>query len=166
MKQHEIVRQLTYGMVGGAIGTIVMEQLATLIYRFEDPKKKKQEEEIRKESPYDTMARRIANDILRVHLSDEDIRLLGQLLHWGYGIGWGAIYGLMRDRIPAVRKAAGLPFGIVFSLIGDEALNTALKLTPPPQAYPIDSHIRGLVAHIVYTATAEGVIRTLERVAA
>ncbi len=159
-----MIRDAVHGTVAGIVGTVVMEQAANLLYRFEKPEKKKQEEEIRHESPYDTMARRITEDLLKVKLADEDRAILGQLLHWGYGAGWGALYGLVRRRVPLLRAAAGVPFRILFFLVGDEALNTFLKLTPPPQAYPVDAHVRGLVAHIVYTAVAEGTMRTLEAV--
>jgi len=148
-------------MIGGMAGTMVLEQITSVMYRFEKPEKRQQQEAIRKESPYDTMARRLAN-VLHVRLGDEDVMIFGQVLHWGCGIAWGAIYGLVRARIPALRRAAGLPFGLAFALIGDEAMNAALKLTPPPQAYPIDAHLRGFAAHVAYAAAAEGVIQTLE----
>jgi hypothetical protein len=41
-------------------------------------------------------------------------------------------------------------------------MNTFAKLTPPPQEFPIDARVRGLVAHIARTATAEGVIELLD----
>jgi hypothetical protein len=50
-------------------------------------------------------------------------------------------------------------------LIGDEALNTYAKLTPPPRAFPVEAHLRGLAGHIAWTSTAEGVIQLLEFVA-
>lgn len=81
-----------------------------------------------------------------------------QVLHWGYGTAWGALYGVA----PLLSSSAGLPFGIAFTLIGDEAMNTFAKLTPPTQEFPIDAHVRGLVAHIAWTATAEGIIEVLE----
>lgn len=88
--------------------------------------------------------------------------MFGQVLHWGYGTAWGALYGVVRRGIPLLSSAAGLPFGIAFTLIGDEAMNTFAKLTPPTQEFPIDAHVRGLVAHIAWTATAEGIIELLE----
>ena len=40
-----------------------MEQMASVMYRFERPEKKQREDAIRKEPPYDIMARRIANEV-------------------------------------------------------------------------------------------------------
>lgn len=160
-----LIRDMTHGAVAGIVGTVVMGEASSLLYRFEAPEKKQQEEEIRNEPPYQTMARRITRDLLNLQLSDEDLALAGQALHWGYGATWGALYGVLRRRVPLLGAAAGAPFGVLFFLIGDEALNTGLKLTPPPQAYPIDAHVRGLVAHLVYTAVAEATISALEAAA-
>ena len=73
-------------------------------------------------------------------------------VHWGYGIAWGALYGALHDRVPVLSKAAGLPFGVLFWLLGDEVMTTAMKLTPPPQAFPIDAHLRGLVGQTLRDA--------------
>lgn len=163
-RDNQLLQDITYGAVAGMVGTVFMEQASALLYRFEAPRKKQQEEEIRDEPPYQTMARRITRDLGEVELGDEDLALLGQALHWGYGATWGVLYGVLRRRVPLLRSAAGAPFSVLFFLIGDEALNTGLKLTPPPKAYPIDAHIRGLVAHLVYTAAAEATISALEAV--
>lgn len=161
---NNVIRDITHGTVAGIVGTVVMEQASSLLYRFEAQEKKQQEEETRKEPPYQTMARRITQDLLKVQLRDEDLALLGQALHWGYGAAWGALYCVLRRRAPLLSAAGGAPFGVLFFLAGDEALNTGLKLTPPPQAYPIDAHVRGLIAHLVYTAAADATIRALETV--
>ncbi len=160
-----IVRDALYGGVAGIVGTVFLEQTASLLYRFERPEKKEQEEKIRKESPDVTMARRIANEWLKLNLADEDVALLGQLVHWSYGAAWGVLYGIARRRVRLIGTASGLPFGLLFFLIGDEAVNAGLKLTPPPQAYPIDAHVRGLVAHVAFAVAADGTIRALESAA-
>jgi len=159
-----LVKDAIYGAIGGIVGTLVMEQVANGLYKFEADEKKKIEEQIRPEPPFMTLARRLAANGADGPPSEKNVQRLGQAIHWGYGIGWGALYGALHDRVPALSRAAGLPFGIVFSLIGDELMTTAMKLTPPPQAFPIDAHVRGLVAHVAYTAAADGVYHTLKRV--
>lgn len=160
-----LFKDLIYGMIGGVLGTMAMEKIAGMLYKVESEEKKKIEESLRKEPPYEVMARRISENIFGIELSDDNKSRFGRVIHWGYGITWGGLYGVLHDRVPALSKAAGLPFGIAFSLIGDEALNTLLKLTPPPQAFPIDAHVRGLVAHLTYTATADGVYYVLRKLA-
>ena len=72
---------------------------------------------------------------------------------------------VLHDRVPAMSKAAGLPYGVAFSIVVDDGLNTALKLTLPPQEFPIDAHVRGLVAHLAYAATVDGTFPVLRKVA-
>lgn len=69
----------------------------------------------------------------------------------GYGVGRGGLYGALHDRVPALSKAAGVPFGLAFALVGEEGLYTALKLTLPPRAFPMDD------------AAAFGLLRSSER---
>lgn len=159
-----LVKDIIYGIIGGAIGTVVMGQVANLMYKLESEEKKKKEEELRKEPSYNVMVERIAKDVFGAHLSDEAKSKLGEAAHWGYGLAWGGVYGAVRNRVPGFSKAGSLPFGITFWFVGDEALNAVFKLTPPPQEFPIDAHLRGLVAHLVYAATADGVYRTLRKI--
>ena len=49
-----------------------------------------------------------------------------QALHWMDGAGRGGAYGALRRRLPFVGSAAaGLPLGLAFFLVGDEALIAA-----------------------------------------
>ncbi|SRR5258707_5322278 len=160
---NRLLRDIAYGMIGGAVGTFVLDRVAGLMYNFESEEKKRIEESLRKEEPAEVMARRLSEDVLGMTLSDESKSQLGQAVHWATGIGVGGLYGALHDRVPALSKPAGLPYGVAFSLLVDEGLNTALKLTPPPQDFPIDAHVRGLVAHLAYAVTTDGVLRSLKK---
>ncbi len=81
-------------------------------------------------------------------------------------MGWGVLYAALRRRLPVLRKGLGLPFGVLFALIGDEVMTQVLGLTAPPKAWPIDAHVRGLVGHVTYAAAAEGAFRVLEKATA
>ncbi len=61
---------------------------------------------------------------------------------------------------------AGVPFGVLFALVGDEIMTQVMGLTAPPKAWPIDAHVRGLVGHLAYAAAAESAFRALEAAAA
>jgi hypothetical protein len=65
----------------------------------------------------------------------------------------------MQDWVRPLSVAAGIPFGAGFWLVGDEALPTPLKFAPPPPAYPLNTHVRGLAAHLLHTGTTHGVCR-------
>ncbi len=91
---------------------------------------------------------------------------MGVVVHWGYGIGWGVLYAALRKRVPFLRAALGVPFGILFSLVGDEMMNTVMGLTAPPRAWPVDAHARGVAAHVACAAAAETTCRGLDAAAA
>jgi uncharacterized membrane protein YagU involved in acid resistance len=159
-----LFKDLFYGAIGGIVGTLVMAQVTGFLYKFESDEKKKKEESLRTEPPPQAMVRRMTADVLHLKVSDETLSKLGNVVHWGYGMAWGALYGALHERVPAFSKAAGLPFGLVFWLIGDEVVTTVFKITPPPQAFPIDAHMRGLAGHLAFTVSADGTYRVLRKV--
>jgi hypothetical protein len=44
----------------------------------------------------------------------------------------------------------------------DETLTPALGLTPGPDAFPWQTHARGLAGHLVFGTVANGVLATLQ----
>jgi hypothetical protein len=56
---------------------------------------------------------------------------------------------LTRRGVPPL--AAGLGSGMGGFLLVDELANS-LFFTPPPQAYPVESHLRGVVGHLTLGA--------------
>jgi hypothetical protein len=166
MDKKKIFRDFAFGALGGIAGTFAMERVSSWVYEYESQEKKKLEESLRKEEPPMVMARKLTEEVLHTPVSEGNRKRLGMAIHWGYGAVWGGIYGVLHNRAPFFAKAAGLPFAIAFTLIGDEFMNTAMGLTPPPQAFPKEAHIRGAVAHYAYTAAADGVYRVLDKVSA
>ena len=78
-------------------------------------------------------------------------------LRLAYGIGAAA---LVRAGIPPMR--AGIMTGATAFLIVDEGVNSTF-FTPPPQAYPVESHLRGLVGHITYGVVAGAMLAVAHR---
>jgi uncharacterized membrane protein YagU involved in acid resistance len=72
------------------------------------------------------------------------------LLHYGVGIGWVAVYLLLRRGLGMNPLGAGVTAGLSMALIVDEVANPALGLTAPPQNYPVVTHLRGVAGHLVY----------------
>ncbi len=70
-------------------------------------------------------------------------------MHYGLGIGLAPVYMALRRRTNLTPWGAGLAAGTGLYLVLDEALNPLLGFTPPPQAYPPITHLRGLAGHVV-----------------
>ncbi len=157
-------KDISYGMIAGLVGTFVMDKATTAMYEFESEQTKKKESSLMKEPAYTILARKTAERI-GSHPSDKQASKLGNIFHWAYGITWGGLYGALHDRVPAVSKAAGLPYATAVWALGDEGLNTALKISPPPQEFPLAVHLRGFFGHVVYVAVADGTYRLLKKAA-
>ncbi len=91
---------------------------------------------------------------------------LGQAVHWGYGILVGGLYGAIRDARAreGLDLGAGLGYGAVLWLLGDEVAVPALGLAKGPTAHPPGTHATTLGAHLVYGAATSVANRILCRV--
>ncbi|HET7321136.1 MAG TPA: DUF1440 domain-containing protein, partial [Longimicrobiaceae bacterium] len=103
-------------------------------------------------------------DVVGVDLSKGERQEGGRAIHWALGAGAGALYGVMRRRVPGADAADGLLFGTAFWLLMDEGANWALGLTPGPGAFPWQTHARGLAGHLVFGATTDATLHALDAV--
>lgn len=156
-----MLQDAALGAIGGLVGTVVMGKVASALYAREPEEKRAREEQLRKEPPFMVLAERLIEQA-GLEVTDERKQRVGTALHWGYGATWGAFYGIVRRRAPALSRAWGIPFGIAFALVGDELMNSVMGLAAPPTEFPIDAHVRGLVAHVGFTVAADRTVRALE----
>lgn len=156
---------LARGALAGAVATWAMGQATSFLYEREAKEPKEQEEEARGGKAAYGVAAEKAAGAAGAELSDEQRKRAGSAIHWGLGIGAGAVYGALRERVPAAGAGAGLGFGAAFWLLVDEVGNTALGLTPGPSAFPWQTHARGLAGHLVFGLAADGALRALDAVA-
>lgn len=160
---HHLIRDIIYGALAGVAGTLAMQPVTRFLYKHEREDKRRREQAIRREgAPLEVLARRFI-ELVGAKATERRTKRLARMLHWSYGIGWGSLFGVLHDRVPVLSRARATPFGLGFFLIGDEAMNVLLGLTPPPKAYPIDAHVRGLAGHLAYAAAADGTYHTLRR---
>jgi hypothetical protein len=94
----------------------------------------------------------------------ETKELLSQLVHWGYGILQGGLYGAWRDgngRHPDLKS--GAVFGTGLWLLGDELTVPALGLQSGPTAVPPQDHLNRLGAHLAYGLATAVTTRVLHK---
>jgi uncharacterized membrane protein YagU involved in acid resistance len=90
--------------------------------------------------------------------SDAQRSALTQAIHYGLGLGPGVLYAVLRRRMPFLGAGRGLVYGLVLWAVNDEYLNTALGLAGPASAYPLETHWRGLVGHVVLGMATDSAI--------
>ena len=86
---------------------------------------------------------------LGLSLSEKQRALAMEIIHYGLGVVPGALYAVLRRRLPVVGAGRGLAYGLLLWAVNDEYLNTALGLAGPFDAYPLETHWRGLLGHAV-----------------
>ncbi len=161
-ERRELIGVLLDGALAGVAATWLMGKVTTFMYERENPHAREREERARAgKSSYGTAAEKMAR-VAGVSLSEEERKRYGAGLHWALGAGAGALYALIRARMPAAAAAGGLLFGSAFFALMDEGLVYALGLTPGPREFPWQSHARGLAGHLAYGAAAERALTIME----
>ncbi len=162
MQSREVIANVGLGLIGGFVGTKVMEPVSMKLYEWEPEEARRQEDAVRPGPPYELAARKITT-LLGLTLSDQKIQTVGTILfHYGLGMSWGPVYTLLRRRTDLNPVAAGLGTGLAMSLIVDEGLTPLLGFSAPNRAYPLVTHVRGVVAHLAWglgvAAAAEALV--------
>ena len=137
-----------------------MDQATTWFYTRQSDASKQREGELLPEGAPVASARKLAG-LIGAEPTDEQAGTIATTLHQGLGQLYGvAAAALTRRGVPPVR--AGLASGAAGFLLVDELAN-GLFFTPPPQAYPVESHLRGLVGHLTFGATTGALLALARR---
>jgi hypothetical protein len=158
-------KDLIKGAIAGAVATWIMDRVTTRMYQHENASARRREDRARHgRTAYEAAAEKAARALGR-RLTPGERHRLGVAIHWALGIAAGAAYGAFGRRIPAFRRAGGSAFGTTFWAAIDEGLVSLLGLTPPPKAFPWETHARGLAGHLTYGIVADRTLRVLDAVA-
>ena len=104
-------------------------------------------------------ADRISKLVQGRHLTKAEKKKASPVVHYAFGALMGAVYGASVEVNPAANALAGIPFGAILFAAADELALPALGLSDKPAAYPLSTHVYGLVSHAVYGVTTETVRR-------
>jgi hypothetical protein len=157
-----IVGDAIRGGLAGAAATIAMDQLTAVMLASQAKEVTRQEEAARPNGKGS-----VANLVDRLEVETgyavpKDQRpMVEQLLHYALGIIPGAIYGVLRRWVPFARLGSGVAFGLLLFAANDEYMNTKLGLSGPMDAYPPETHLRGLAGHAVLGVATETGIQLL-----
>ncbi|HKO14820.1 MAG TPA: DUF1440 domain-containing protein [Gemmatimonadaceae bacterium] len=165
MGKQSVLADLIDGAIAGALATWVMGKTTAVLYDKENQSARQREDEARHgKTAYGVAAEKAAR-LVGTDLSEDERKQYGQAIHWALGIGAGALYGALRPRLNAASAAGGLLFGAGFWLLMDETVTPALGLTPGPQAFPWQTHARGLAGHLVFGSVANTTLAALQTAA-
>ena len=139
------IRVLVVGAAAGYLAGQVMDQATTWFYERQSDASKRRESELLPEGAPMASARKLAG-LVGAEPTDDQAGTIASTLHQSLGQLYGVVAAaLARNGVPPV--TAGLATGAGGFLLVDELANS-LFFTPPPQAYPVESHLRGAVGHL------------------
>lgn len=157
-----LLRDAARGAIAGAAATYLMDLVTTGMYEAQAPDVTKREALARPngKSSVANMVDRFER-VTGLRIPTARRPLVENAVHYGLGIVPGAIYGVLRRRVPGLRARAGLAYGMALFTVNDEYLNTRLGLAGPVRAYPAETHFRGLAGHAVLGVGTESAIQLL-----
>jgi hypothetical protein len=163
--QRSLVADAADGAIAGAVATWAMGKVTTLLYEKENRAAREREDAARHgKTAYGVAAEKLAR-LAGATLSDDQRTKYGEGIHWALGITAGALYGVLRERLPNRPLARGLAFGTAFWLLVDEGATPALGLTSGPGAFPWQTHARGAAGHLVFGAVTDATLDLLQATA-
>lgn len=155
-------RAVARGIAAGAIGTATMTAWQELSTKLQSPG----EDRVSVEAPASGAAepdpwehasapakvgRKLLEDLFGYEVPPEKIGLLTNVMHWGYGTSWGALYGVLQgtSRGPALRR--GLVFGTgVWAM--SYVMLVPMGLYEPPWKYSPKELALDVSYHLAYGA--------------
>jgi hypothetical protein len=147
-------------MLAGAIGTAFMDSVWYLRYRRGGGTSGPLQWEFTDIDSWDQVSapgrlgKLLAEAFLQKPLPAEAAGSTNNIVHWGYGVGWGAAYGLLAGYLRRADVILGPPFGTTVWLSGYVILPLA-GLYKPIWRYDFKTLLKDWSAHLAYgTSTA------------
>lgn len=161
MKIRGLIYDIGTGMIGGYVGTKVMEPVSMKLYELESEETRRKEDEARPGPPYLIAARKTI-EALGIELSEEQLEMVATyVFHYGLGMSWGPPYAFLRRWTNHNPVSAGLLTGAVMSMLVDDGMTPLLGFSAPNRAYPLATHLRGFATHLAFGL---GVATTVEAI--
>ncbi len=156
----DVTEDLAVAGLAGYVGTKAMEPVSMALYERESEHAKQQEDAARPGPPYQIAATKIASRF-GINLHGAALDRASLVMHYGLALSWSPLYAPVRRTRRVHPVVGGLATGAAMSLIADEAMTPLLGFSAPNSAYPLSTHLRGFVAHLVFglavAATTEAV---------
>lgn len=161
----DLVRGVFAGIVGGLAAAWVMNQFLAGVGKateaLTEPKQPQTEEQ--SEDSTIKVADAVVSTIIGRHLSDDEKKKGGPIVHYAFGGLMGGVYGGIAEYSRSPRASFGTLFGSALFIGADEIVVPLLGLGKPPTQQPASDQASHWAAHVVYGATVELVRRAVRK---
>lgn len=152
------------GVAAGVIGTVIFTGYQTAKSKLASSGSEESGPPARwKDVPAPAqVGKRLAEGVFHRRVTLRQVPVLTQIMHWGYGVGWGAVYGLVHETFRPHPLVHGAGLGVLVTA-ADYTLLPAMKLYDPPWEYDPKTLAADLGNHLVYGFAVAGAYRALDR---
>jgi hypothetical protein len=157
VESKQLVTDAVIVVAAGYGAAQVMGPVTTFLYEQQTDEAKQQEEDASYGVAYNVAAKKTAA-LVGKELTQEQAGKAGMAIHYALALGWVPLYMVARRRYGMTPFGAGTASGLSMALLVDEIGNPLLGFTPPPQAYPLVTHLRGIAGHLVYGWSMAGLV--------
>lgn len=149
------------GLVAGAVGTIAMDLVWYRRYKHGGGESNFLDWEFSagmadwQSAPAPAkLGKQLYEGVFQRELPPERAGFTNNVMHWGYGMAWGTVYGIVAGSLRCPSLIYGLPFGAAVWATSYVVLPLA-KLYKPIWEYDARTLLKDLTAHLSYgTATS------------
>jgi hypothetical protein len=151
--------------VGAAIGygaSMAMDRATDWYLGHQSNQSRLREEEVAPGGAPVLVGKKLAGLVGR-GVSDENAAKIGTMVHRALGMTYGVTAAaLSTTGVPPL--VGGIATGTAAFVVVDEAFLSAVFT--PPWAYPIESHVRGVVGHLAYGTVTGAMLTAVRRLGA
>ena len=163
-RRRSLAKSVLAGVAGGLAASYAMNQFQHLWLKLGDSRNGGQRRpealEPDESAPATVKAgTAVVEAITHEEPSREVKKALGPAVHYVFGAGMGALYGIASEYKPVARAGFGTGYGTAVFVAADEIGVPLMGLSKLPAEVPLGQHLYAWVSHVVYGATLEGVRR-------
>jgi putative membrane protein len=169
-RERNLLRGIYAGITGGLVAAWVMNEFMAgpaqkLQQAVQSPEQTRQQQ-AGANGPKEDATMKAADKVVSTvtggqHLSWEEKKKAGPIVHYAFGALAGGIYGSLAEYSSAITAGFGTRFGGVLFAGADLFAVPALGLSASPKDQPASALTSPFAAHIVYGVTTELVRRTV-----
>jgi hypothetical protein len=159
VRTREAIRDVALATAASYVGTKIMEPVSMTLYEVESAADREREDAVRPGPPYRVAAEKITRS-LGLDLNDEHLDRLSLVFHYGLAVQWAPLYPVLRRTTHLSPPAAGLVTGAAMSIVADKLITPAFGFSASNLEYPLSTHARGFVAHLVFGLAVAASVET------
>lgn len=146
-----LIGDVGLGLGAAYAATKIMDRTTTWLMNQQPEDATKREREVQPEQASTVAAKKLAT-VRGESLDDKAAQKRASLIHKGLGLSGGPVATIL-TRNGDNSLTAGLKTGIGMWALVDEGLNPVMGFSKPAPDFPLATHLRGLVGHLVYGAS-------------